>query len=177
MLWVPRSLSVAECTLSPSPQCDSAVASLHELAGKNYQAQPAKRILTQGDICGGADELGVLLCGMSPSQAPGSAYWLGSQLSCADARRLVPCNSATTLQVTASVLAGLVWACEHPLEGVVEPEDVGQWRRLLDMVVPYVAPLVGAWTDWDPLQGRGTLFPEPGLDTSDPWQFANVRVA
>ena len=91
-------------------QCDSAVASLHELAGKNYQAQPAKRILTQADISSGCDELGVLLCGMPRQAAPGAAYWLGSQLSCADARRLVPCNSATTLQVTASVLAGLVWA-------------------------------------------------------------------
>ena len=156
--------------------CDAAVASLHELAGKNYNAQSVKRILTADDIAGGRDELGVLLCGM-PDCPDGGAYWLGSQLSCDDARRLAPCNSATTLQVTASVLAGMVWAVQHPHNGVTEPEDVAEWRSVLDMVAPYVAPLVGAWTEWNPLHGRGQggLFPEEDLVEDDPWQFSNIR--
>jgi homospermidine synthase len=36
--------------------------------------------------------------------------------------------------------------------------------------------MVGAYSDWTPLEGRSVLFPE-ALDTSDPWQFKNFRVA
>jgi homospermidine synthase len=34
---------------------------------------------------------------------------------------------------------------------------------------------VGAYTDWTPLTDREKLFAED-IDTSDPWQFKNVRV-
>ncbi len=159
--------------------CDAALASLHELAGRNYAPQAVKRLLGPGDIAGGADELGVLLAGMG-AHAPAPAYWFGSQLGAAAAAAAAPCNSATTLQVTAAVLGGLVWALEHPRSGVVEPEEVADWRRVLDIAAPYVAPLTGAWTAWTPLAGRGParggLFPE-SLDEGDPWQFSNVRVA
>ena len=162
--------------------CDAALASLHELAGRNWAPQGAKRILVGGDIVSGSDELGVLLCGM-PAPAPAPAFWFGSALSCAAAKAAAEGNSATTLQVTAAVLGGLVWALEHPREGVVEPEQMeagGGWRRVLDIAEPYVAPLVGVWTHWTPLEGRGAaagaLFPD-ALDEGDPWQFSNVRVA
>ena len=89
-------------------------------------------------------------------------------------------NSATTLQVTAAVLGGLSWALAHPRAGVVEPEEVPDWRGVLRVAEPYVAPLLGRWTSWTPLAGRGParggLFPE-ALDEEDAWQFANVRVA
>jgi len=157
--------------------CDAALASLHELAGKGYVPQSRKRILDASEVLSGCDELGVLLCGM-PSPAPHAAYWLGSTLSCAAAREMVPHNSATTLQVTATILGGMVWVVEHPHEGVLEPEEMRDWRRVLDVAEPYIAPLVGAWSDWTPLQGRtgaAALFPEQ-LDELDPWQFSNVRV-
>jgi homospermidine synthase len=41
--------------------------------------------------------------------------------------------------------------------------------------MPYLGKVVGKYTDWTPLYQRGELFPEE-LDTSDPWQFKNVRV-
>ncbi len=175
-----RSHPALTCCTPPlrASQCDAAVASLHELAGKNYAPQATKRLLGEHDVMSGRDELGVLLCGM-PHPAPAGAYWLGSQLSCAAARRAAECNTATSLQVTATVLAGLVFAVEHPCEGVLEPEELLGWRRVLAIAAPYVAPLVGAWTSWTPLDGRGAarggLFPED-LDESDAWQFANVRV-
>ncbi len=160
--------------------CDAALASLHELAGRNYAPQAVKRLLGPSDILCGSDELGVLLGGLTTPAAPAGAYWFGSQLSAAAAAASAPANSATTLQVTSAVLGGLVWALEHPACGVVEPEEVCDWRRVLDIAAPYVAPLVGAWTEWTPLAGRGAarggLFPEP-LDEEDAWQFANVRVA
>jgi homospermidine synthase len=36
--------------------------------------------------------------------------------------------------------------------------------------------VIGRYTDWTPLDGRGELFPE-AIDTSDPWQFTNVLVS
>ena len=39
-----------------------------------------------------------------------NAYWYGSQLSNADAQKLVGHQNATGLQVTSAVIAGMVWA-------------------------------------------------------------------
>jgi homospermidine synthase len=148
--------------------CDDAVLSLHELAGRNWRLQGRTRIM-KDDIVSGIDELGVLVCGHRRN-----AYWYGSRLSVEEARRLAPHNSATSLQVTAACLAGMVWAIENPRRGLVEPEEV-DFRRILDICRPYLGELVGVYTDWTPLQDRGLLFPEE-LDRSDPWQFRNVRV-
>ncbi|HTH15968.1 MAG TPA: saccharopine dehydrogenase NADP-binding domain-containing protein [Magnetospirillum sp.] len=148
--------------------CDDAVTSLHELAGKNWQMQPETRLMGK-EIVSGVDELGVLLCGHKKG-----AYWFGSQLSIDEARGLAPNNSATSLQVTATILGAMVWALENPACGIVEPEEV-DFQRVLEVATPYLGPVVGAYTDWTPLEGRGTLFPED-LDTQDPWQFKNVRV-
>ena len=41
--------------------------------------------------------------------------------------------------------------------------------------MPYLGPVVGKYSDWTPLEGRGALFPE-SLDKADPWQFRNFRV-
>jgi homospermidine synthase len=41
--------------------------------------------------------------------------------------------------------------------------------------MPYLGPVVGAYSDWTPLFERGQLFPED-LDLDDAWQFKNVRV-
>jgi homospermidine synthase len=83
--------------------CDDAVLSLHELAGKNYVEQKEKRLMVD-EITAGIDELGVLLCGHAKG-----AYWYGSQLEIENSRRLVEHNSATSLQVTATALAGVIW--------------------------------------------------------------------
>ena len=97
------------------------------------------------------------------------------RLSIGEARRLAPYNSATSLQVAVGVLSGIVWALENPAAGIVEAEDM-DFARHLELCGPYVGPLVGEYTDWTPLQGRGALFPE-AVDAGDPWQFSNVRVA
>jgi len=36
--------------------------------------------------------------------------------------------------------------------------------------------VIGKYTDWTPLSGRGRLFPE-NVDRDDPWQFNNVLVS
>jgi homospermidine synthase len=148
--------------------CDDAVLSLHELAGKNWRLQTSKRLMMD-EIVKGTDELGVLLAG--PKKG---AYWYGSRLSIEEARRVAPHNNATSLQVTAAVLAGAVWAIEHPRRGIVEPEEL-DFARILEIAGPYLGDVAGVYGDWTPLADRETLFPED-LDRDDPWQFKNIRV-
>ncbi|MSR14285.1 MAG: homospermidine synthase [Gammaproteobacteria bacterium] len=148
--------------------CDSAVLSVHEFAGRNWHLQDRKRILMD-EIIHGIDELGVLLAGHAKN-----AYWFGSQLSIDEARALAPYNSATSLQVTVAVLSGMIWAIENPHRGIVEPDEM-DFRRNLEICLPYLGPVVGEYTQWTPLLERGELFPED-LDRSDPWQFKNIRV-
>ena len=105
---------------------------------------------------------------------PNGVYWFGSRLTIGEARRAAPHNNATSLQVTAAVLAGVVWALEHPRRGIVEPEEM-DFNRVLEIARPYLGEVVGIRGDWTPLDGREALFAED-LDRDDPWQFKNVRV-
>jgi homospermidine synthase len=68
----------------------------------------------------------------------------------------------------------MIWAMEHPDRGIVEPDEM-DFERPLAICRPYLGAVVGKYTDWTPLHERGQLFAED-LDTSDPWQFKNVRV-
>ncbi len=148
--------------------CDDAVLSIHELAGRNWHIQPTQRLMMD-EIASGMDELGVLLLGHARG-----AYWYGSRLGIEEARRLVPYNNATSLQVTAAVLAGMVWAMEHPHAGLVEADALDH-ARILAIMRPYLGELVGVYSDWTPLQDRARLFPED-LDHTEPFRFSNVRV-
>jgi homospermidine synthase len=148
--------------------CDDAVLSLHEMAGKNWQLQHRHRIMRE-EIVSGTDELGVLLMGNAKG-----AYWYGSRLSIEQARELAPYNTATSLQVVAGILAGMVWALRNPDAGLVEPDDLDH-ETVLEIAAPYLGDVVGAYGDWTPLQGRSALFPED-MDEEDPWQFLNFRV-
>ncbi|HUA77961.1 MAG TPA: saccharopine dehydrogenase C-terminal domain-containing protein [Acetobacteraceae bacterium] len=149
--------------------CDDAVLSLHEMAGKNWELQKRQRLMMD-EIARGMDELGVLLMGHARN-----AYWYGSRLTVEEARRLAPYNNATSLQVTAAVLGGIVWVIENPLAGIVEPDHIDH-ARVLKIALPYLGEMAGAYSDWTPLVGRGVLFPEE-VDTSSPWQFGNFRVS
>nr|WP_294550858.1 saccharopine dehydrogenase C-terminal domain-containing protein [uncultured Rhodopila sp.] len=148
--------------------CDDAVLSVHELAGRNWQQQATQRLMMQ-EITSGIDELGVLLMGHARG-----AYWYGSRLSIEQARALAPHNNATSLQVTAAVLGGLVWAIENPRAGILEADHLDH-ARVLAVAEPYLGEMAGAYSDWTPLLDRGRLFPED-VDTADAWQFRNFRV-
>eukprot|EP01139_Manchomonas_bermudensis_P015060 Amastigsp_a509405_127.p1 type:complete len:484 gc:universal Amastigsp_a509405_127:1505-54(-) len=148
--------------------CDAAVLSVHELCGRGLVQQERQRIMVD-DVVSGKDELGVLLAGHAKN-----AYWYGSSLSIGETRALAPFQNATALQVTASMLGAIVWAIENPDQGIVEPEEIDH-TRVLEIAAPYLGKVFGEYTEWTPLAGRGTLFPEK-LDLDDPWQFSNVRV-
>lgn len=147
--------------------CDDAMLSALELEGNGWAMQPNRRRLG-ADIVTGMDELGVLLAGHSRN-----AYWFGSQLSIHDARRSVDFANATTMQVVAGALAAVVWTIQNPRCGVVEPEAL-DYEKCLAIAAPYLGPLIGEFTEWTPLDGRGKYFPEK-LDIHNPWQLQNIR--
>ena len=134
---------------------DDAVLSIHELAGKNWEVQSRTRLMMD-EITSGMDELGVLLMGHDRG-----AYWYGSRLTIEEARSLAPYNNATSLQVTAAVLAGVIWVMENPARGIIEPDAIDH-ERILEITKPYLGEVVGVYSDWTPLQDRGRLFPGGG---------------
>jgi homospermidine synthase len=147
--------------------CDDAMLSVLELEGRGWQPQQRQRRLG-ADIVTGMDELGVLLAGHSRN-----AYWYGSQLAIEEARRHVPYANATSVPVAAGALAAVVWAIRNPERGIVEPDEL-DFEECLSIATPYLGRLVGEFTSWTPLQGRGELF-EEHLDVDQPWQLRNVR--
>lgn len=148
---------------------NDAVLSLHELFGNGGNLQPKHHILDEHEIVDGIDELGVLLFGHK-----NNAYWYGSQLSIEETREIAPYQNATGMQVTSAVLAGMVWALENPNRGIVEADEM-DYKRCLEVQLPYLGPVRGFYTDWTPTKDREKLFPED-VDYSDPWQFRNILV-
>lgn len=140
--------------------CDDAVLSIHELQERNWVIQETQRPITD-EIVSGIDELGVLLMGNEKG-----VYWFWSRLGIHQARKLAPFNSATSLQVAAGVISGMVWAMRNPRSGVVEADEM-DFHEVLDIAEPYWGRLVGEYGDWRPTDGRNSLFPED-IDTNDP---------
>ncbi len=147
---------------------DAAIASLHELRMRNYDMQPRQRIMND-EILSGKDELGVLLLGHALN-----GWWVGSQLDIHEARQLVPGQSATTVQVAASVLGAITWMVKNPNRGICVPDDL-PFRDVLAVAGPYLGPTPSVQTDWTPLKNRFNPFERwngvgrPSDD--DVWQF------
>lgn len=151
---------------------DAAIASMHELEMRHWQMQPRQRILND-EIVSGRDELGVLLMGHDLK-----AWWTGSLLSIDEARALVPNQSATTLQVAASIIGAIHWMVEAPAQGVRAPDEL-PWRTVLQRANPYLGTRWSGAIDWDPLSCRTNWYDDWNgryFDRSDPWQFTNFAV-
>ncbi|MFM9095903.1 MAG: saccharopine dehydrogenase C-terminal domain-containing protein [Actinomycetes bacterium] len=150
---------------------NEAIVSMTELEMRQWDLQKDQRILNE-EIIDGEDRLGVLLMGHEYK-----SWWYGSMLSIHDARKLVPGQSATTLQVACSVLAAAMWMIENPNEGVLVPDQL-PWKYVLDIARPYLGEMRSVQVDWDPLKTRNDLY--KGLNQrnydSDPWQFSNFLV-
>jgi len=152
---------------------DIAVLSVDELLG-NDSIKPDPQLIRVAfdDITSGHDELGVLVMGQKDGK--NVTYWFGSVLDVHQARSLAPYNNATSLQVSAGVLAGVVHCIENPKQGIIEAEDVN-YSRAIEVAKPYLGKLVGVYSDWTPIKNYNNLFPRP-VDLNDPWQFKNFRV-
>jgi homospermidine synthase len=151
---------------------DAALASLHELHMRNYDLQADQRIMND-DIVDGRDELGCLLMGH-----PLTSWWIGSLLDIHEARRLVPHQNATTLQVAASLLGAVQWVLANPRQGVRLPDDLPH-EQILEHARPYLGPFVSRAVDWTPLDTRHDPFAGVGRREPTPderWQFSTFLV-
>jgi homospermidine synthase len=152
--------------------CDNAILSLYELTMRNLKLQPKLRIMAN-EITGGMDELGVLLMGHGLT-----TYWTGSQLDIHQARQLVPGQNATTVQVAAGLLGGLVFMIRNPWKGILVPDDLPH-REILDVAGCYLGSCPSVQSDWTPLESRSQLFGKwgtPPVTEADLWQFASFAV-
>ena len=153
--------------------CDMAIASLNEMRGYNYRLVENQRIMND-EITGGSDILGALLMGHDYN-----SWWIGSDLTIEESRRLVPHQNATTMQVAISVVAASMWMIENRTAGVCVPDELPH-DYILGVARPYLGKMISKAHDWTPLTGRGNAFQgfnRPDLDRKDPWQFKNFLIA
>jgi len=153
--------------------CDAACASIREVESRGFKKEGMTERLMCDDIVSGKDKLGVLLLGHDYK-----AWWTGSLLSIEQTRALVPHVNATCLQVSASAVAGMIWAIEHPTKGVQNADSV-PWREVLPRVMPYLGTFFSAAIDWDPLTSRVDMYKgwnSDVIDEKDPWQLCNFQI-
>ena len=148
---------------------DAAIASMRELEMQQWSITPNQRIMNE-EIIDGEDRLGVLLMGH-----PYKSWWTGSLLSIHDSRKLIPKQSATTVQVASAVYAAVAWAMANPNAGYRVPDDL-PWREVLGFAEKYWGGYYSEPADWDPLMHRNDLY--KGWNNrkyyeTDPWQFGN----
>ena len=152
--------------------CDNAIISLQELRGYDYALQVKQRIMND-EITSGADILGALLMGHAYN-----SWWIGSDLSIGESRRLVPHQNATTMQVAISVVASSMWMMQNPAQGVCVPDDLPH-DYILEVSKPYLGKFISKSSDWTPLKHYQNVFTgynKPDLDWNDPWQFKNFLI-
>ena len=148
---------------------DAAIASMRELEMNQWKITSNQRIMNE-EIIDGDDRLGVLLMGH-----PYKSWWTGSLLNIHDSRKLIPKQSATTVQVSSAVYAAVAWAMANPNRGYMVPDDM-PWREVLGFAEKYWGGYYSEAADWDPLMHRNDLFKGWNgrqYDESDPWQFTN----
>ena len=151
---------------------DAAVASMHELEMRQWELTTNQRIMNE-EIIDGDDRLGVLLMGHAYK-----SWWTGSLLNIHDSRKLIPKQSATTVQVASAVYAAVAWAMANPNAGYRVPDDL-PWREVLAFAEKYWGGYHSEPADWDPLMHRNDLYKgwnNRKYDESDPWQFSNFLV-
>ena len=125
------------------------------------------------EITGGSDVLGALIMGHAYQ-----SWWTGSDLSIETARRLVPHQNATTLQVAISVVAAARWMVENPAAGLLVPDDLPH-DYILKIADPWLGRNRSVAADWTPLKHYRNAFEgynRPDLDRRDPWQFKNFLI-
>ena len=151
-------------------RCGDRVA--QRVARLRLQAPENQRIMND-EITSGSDILGALLMGHAYN-----SWWIGSDLSIEESRRLVPHQNATTMQVAISVVAAAMWMIENPAMGVCVPDDLPH-EYVLKISKPYLGKFISMPSDWTPLKHYTNAFKgfnNPPIDRNDPWQFKNFLI-
>lgn len=145
------------------------MSSLHELRCRGYELQTNKRIMTD-EITNGADSFGALIMGHKYN-----SWWTGSILNIKEARKLIPGQNATTIQVAIGVVSAIIWMLDNPEAGICFPEDL-PYEYVLNIAKPYLGNFISEPVKWTPLANYQVFFienPDAQPDKTDPWQFSN----
>lgn len=132
--------------------CPAALKFLSSTSPNTDKSRSLSYRVMDNDLHQGGNELGALLMCKS-----GVSYWFGSKLILSQARELVADSNATSLQVAAGVLSGLIWALENPSRGIVEAEEM-DFRRVLDLASPWLGRIYGISTCWRPSRAKDLTF-------------------
>lgn len=150
---------------------DATWASLHELRMRNFVPQDTMRILND-EIIDGSDELGCLLMGHDFG-----AWWIGSVLNIHEARKLVPGQSSTTIQVSIGLVAAIKYMLDNPNLGFCLPDHFDH-EAILAVAKPYLGEFISTQVDWSPLGQKNEYFnfgkKRPAKE--DEWQFSTLFV-
>jgi homospermidine synthase len=124
---------------------DVAITSLVE-----YQANGMPEVLKnerviKDDILSGADTLGCLF--MSPKYGK---WWTGSKLDIETSRKLIPHQNATVVQVSPSVIGGIIYALQNPDISPVFPEDMDSDYVMNTFIKPYLGEWLSQPVVWEP---------------------------
>jgi homospermidine synthase len=150
---------------------DAAVASMQEVRANDYRPLPRQRVIYDNEIVSGCDALGVMIGGYDDDHV----WWTGSILNIEDAKKLVPLQNCTSIQVAIGLVAGIMWAIENPDEGVCRPEDLPH-EYVLKIAKPYLGSFVSKEFEWSPKKNYTNWFPErkdQELDEKNLWGFHN----
>jgi homospermidine synthase len=122
---------------------NDAITSMYEIQAEGYKGIKKERVM-KDDIVSGKDELGIFM--MSRDNG---CWWIGSLLDIETSRKLIPHQSATVVQVSASVLAAVVTAIREPDRGPIFPEDLDS-DKAMKIIKPYLGKFVSYPLEWTP---------------------------
>jgi homospermidine synthase len=159
--------------------CDASQAGMLDCRQNGFKLPDHELIVTDDQIApGGADTLGALVLGGPVG------WWCGASTTVEHSHDVAPGHNPTTLQVAASITAGIRWMIGHPNEGLCNPEYVAdRWHEeFLSLTDPYMGQCPSVPTSWTPddywrthpmAPLRRTVPDEPDWRT---WQFENFCV-
>ncbi len=150
--------------------CPDSVYSLNEIQNEimiHNKIPEFKEEILNDQIVEGKDELGVLLF------AKDITWWRGSLLDIVEARKLLPHQSATSVQVGISVLAGIHYMLKNPEEGVIHPEGMHH-LDVLSMIEAYLGPVASIPVEWSPLDSVAVY---QKMDLKNRYRFENFIVS
>jgi homospermidine synthase len=148
--------------------CHETLVSLYELRARNYHIQPKLRIMYD-EVTKGDDILGALIMGHAYN-----SWWTGSILSIEEARKMIPGQNATTVQVAIGIVSAVMWMIENPRKGVCIPDDL-PYDYILKIAKPYLGKWVSKASDWTPTKHKEIYFKEnkDSVPDKETWQFKN----
>lgn len=162
--------------------CDGAVASIHEYIMNNFELQKNLRIMND-EIIDGKDELGCTLLGNLNNEP--WIWFIGSLLDIHETRKIMQHESATTLQVAASIISAAMYAIENPNLGLVLPDDI-DFEYILNKSLPFLGKFesrIVSLKEWDPYTEIDPMFNEMNKiqikkekDIIRDWQFKDLLV-